>query len=181
MQIASSNISELHLTLEVAMTLMNELDQPDADVRATLDDKGFPRAVAASAASIDRLKERLRELAPLLTSLAGGDELAIRARINEELNEMPISPSIVEHDGTEAHMHWTASTATFDVQVIADILMALAEEIVTNGTIRFGRCGANDCGDLFYDRTRNRSRRFCDDPRCASRTHTADHRARQRS
>ncbi|MEO6571207.1 MAG: CGNR zinc finger domain-containing protein [Ilumatobacteraceae bacterium] len=31
---------------------------------------------------------------------------------------------------------------------------------------------------MFYDATKNRSRRFCSDPRCASRTHTAAHRAR---
>ncbi|MGL4297698.1 MAG: CGNR zinc finger domain-containing protein, partial [Candidatus Neomicrothrix subdominans] len=49
------------------------------------------------------------------------------------------------------------------------------------GTARFGQCDASGCDWLFYDATRNRSRRFCSDPRCASRTHTADHRARRRA
>ena len=72
----------------------------------------------------------------------------------------------------------------FDAQGVDELVsisMALAQELCDNGTIRFGRCGAADCDQLFYDGTRNRSRRFCADPRCASRTHTADHRARQRN
>ena len=85
------------------------------------------------------------------------------------------------HDGAPLHIHWTPSTATFDDQVIADILMALAQEVCDHGTTRFGRCAATDCDHLYYDATRNGSRRFCSDPRCASRTHTADHRARRRN
>ena len=68
---------------------------------------------------------------------------------------------------------------TFDDQVMADFLMALANELCDNGTKRFGRCAADDCDRLFYDTSRNGSRRFCSDPRCASRTHTADHRKRK--
>jgi len=87
----------------------------------------------------------------------------------------------VAHDGAGPHLHWTPTTATFDQQVVADVLMALAHELCDNGTNRFGRCAASGCDDLFYDGTRNRSRRFCDDPKCASRTHTAQHRARRRT
>ena len=83
--------------------------------------------------------------------------------------------------GAPLHIHWTPSTASFDDQVIADILMALAQEVCDHGTKRFGRCAATDCDHLYYDATRNGSRRFCADPRCASRTHTADHRARRRN
>ena len=96
-----------------------------------------------------------------------------------ELNDLRITPSIVDHGGVGPHIHWTPASAGFDDQVIADILMALAMEICDNGTIRFGTCGAEGCGHLFYDAPRNRSRRFCSDAPCASRTHTADHRRRR--
>src|SRR6056297_2297630 len=101
--------------------------------------------------------------------------------VNRELGSVSIAPSLTAHDGAALHLHWTPGGATFDDQVMADVLMALAQELADGGTGRFGRCAAADCERLFYDATRNRSRRFCSDPRCASRTHTADHRARQRS
>ena len=56
------------------------------------------------------------------------------------------------------------------------------KSIVVNMTRSGGPLeGSSLCDHLFYDATRNGSRRFCSDPRCASRTHTADHRARQRA
>lgn len=182
MQVASSQQSEIQLTVEVLFTITNAFDNDDIalDVRATLDEAGFPRAAKASAASVTRLRSSLRELAALVRTLPDLEVPQAIERINEELTELAIAPSVVEHDGVGPHLHWTPATATFDDQVMADMLMALAQELCDNGTIRFGRCGADDCEDLFYDGTRNRSRRFCDDPRCASRTHTADHRARQK-
>ena len=181
MELASPNQSEIRLTLEVAFELANALADGSLDARRTLGEAGFSRAAQASAASIDRLGVRLGDLTPLLEDLHRLDTTAASTRINEQLTELPIAPSISEHDGVPAHVHWTPTTATFDDQVISDIVMALALEVCEHGTTRFGRCDASGCDWLFYDATRNRSRRFCSDPRCASRTHTADHRARRRA
>ena len=98
------------------------------------------------------------------------------AWINARLSDIHITPSLTDHDGADLHIHWTPASATFDDQVVADFLMAVAQEVCDHGTSRFGICAATDCEHLFYDATRNGSRRFCADPRCASRTHTADHR-----
>ncbi|MEM7273691.1 MAG: CGNR zinc finger domain-containing protein [Actinomycetota bacterium] len=181
MHVASVTQSEVRLTLEVAVDLINAHDQPDFDAKALLTEAGFSRAPSASDASVRRLDTRLASLAPLIRQLPELDEPTAVARINEELTELTIAPSIADHDGVGPHIHWTAGTARFDDQVVADIVMALAQEVCDNGTIRFGVCSASDCEDLFYDGTRNRSRRFCADPRCASRTHTAEHRARRRA
>lgn len=181
MHVASVTQSEIRTTLEVAVDMVNRLDGGDLEPRSLLDEAGFTRASKASEASIQRLKTRIADLGPLIRDLPDlEDEVAI-GRVNEELTELPIAPLIVAHDGVGPHIHWTPATATFDDQVIADIIMALADELVDGGTIRFGRCSAAGCEDIFYDGTRNRSRRFCSDPRCASRTHTADHRARRRA
>ncbi len=179
MELSSTTQSEIRLTLDALMVLTNGIRQSGIDLRSTLDDRGFSRAPDASAAAISRLTSRLEGLRPLVETLSEMEDVAAMARVNEELNELDVRPSIVEHGGVGPHIHWTPSTATFDDQVMTDMLMALAQELCDNGTIRFGRCGADDCDDLFYDGTRNRARRFCDDPKCASRTHTADHRARQ--
>ncbi|MEM7342201.1 MAG: CGNR zinc finger domain-containing protein [Actinomycetota bacterium] len=183
MLVASSQQSEIRITLEVLTEITNGIDGVDGaplDLRDLLHHNGFSRAEKASAASFDRLGARLRELVPLVRALPDLTMDEAMAQVNEHLTELPIAPSIVDHGGVGPHLHWTPSTARFDDQVMADLLMALAHELCDNETIRFGRCGASDCDDVFYDATRNRSRRFCADPRCASRTHTADHRARQR-
>lgn len=188
MQVASVTQSEARLTIEAAIEVLNGLDGADDadhrepfDVRAALVARGFTRAGRASVAAIERLGRRVGELRPLFEALPGQEVGEASAAVNEQLTELAIVPSVASHDGVGPHLHWTASSATFDDQVVADVLMSLAIELCDDGTSRFGRCAATDCGRLFYDATRNRSRRFCDDRRCASRTHTADHRARRRS
>lgn len=180
MYVASVTESEQRATLDAMVDLHNALDdEPTFDPRPLLSEVGFSRAPDASAASVHRVALRLSALGPFLTQLPELSTEEAAARITEELTELPITPSIVDHGGLGPHIHWTPSTARFDDQMIADLMMALAQEICDNGTIRFGTCAAADCSRLFYDATRNRSKKFCSDPRCASRTHTADHRRRQ--
>ena len=181
MYVESVTESEVRITLETLVELANGLSDGNLDERAILDAAGFSRAADASAASMQRVRDRLESMLPFLTELPDLDTDTAAARVSEELTELPIAPLIVDHGGVGHHIHWTPATARFDDQAMADMLMALAQEICDNGTIRFGHCGAEDCDRLFYDATRNRSKRFCSDPRCASRTHTADHRARKRS
>ena len=180
MYVSSASDSDHRLTLEAMVELHNALvDDPRLDPRALLTEAGFSRAPEASSASTQRVAERMTAIAGFLATLPDLDTDTAAVRVSEELTEIPITPSIVDHGGVGPHIHWTPPTARFDDQIMADILMALAQEICDDGTIRFGTCGATDCGRLFYDATRNRSRRFCSDPRCASRTHTADHRRRR--
>ena len=185
MHVSSVTQSEIRITLEVTFDMANDLGgdvAPTNDaIRARLIDTGFTGAEDASEAALDRTIARLRDMLPLLRDVHGLSATAAAARIKRLLDELPISPSIVEHDDISAHMHWTPSTARFDDQVMSDILMALTQEVCEHGTTRFGRCAADGCDALFFDATRNHSRRFCSDPRCASRTHTADHRARIRA
>ncbi|MFK8023971.1 MAG: CGNR zinc finger domain-containing protein [Ilumatobacter sp.] len=179
MYVSSTN-DEHRLTLDAMVDLANALqDDTHSDLRPQLVEAGFSRARDASAASIARVADRFRALLPFLIALPELEAEAAAARVTEELTELPITPSIVDHDSSGAHIHWTPPTARFDDQVLADVFMALAQEVCDNGTIRFGMCGADDCDHLFYDATRNRSKRFCADQRCASRTHTADHRKRR--
>jgi predicted RNA-binding Zn ribbon-like protein len=184
--VTSGHDIEIRLTLEAMVDLVNaELDARDTtprpDVRTLLDRHGFTRAASASAASIERVDRRLDAIADRLDTLPDSAAEPIVTWINAQLASIAITPSLTAHDGAELHIHWTPGSATFDDQVIADVLMALAQEICDHGTKRFGRCAAADCHHLFYDATRNGSRRFCSDPRCASRTHTADHRRRRRT
>ncbi|MFV0257290.1 MAG: CGNR zinc finger domain-containing protein [Acidimicrobiales bacterium] len=187
MHVASTSASEIRITLEVLVELANRLRRRAADptpvsadgVRQVLAEAGFTRATSAPAAALDRLTDRLVGLAALVEPFPDLATVAAAVMVNEQLTELPVAPAVVEHDGVGPHIHWTPSTARFDDQVVTDMLMALAQELCDHGTGRFGRCAATGCDQLFFDATRNNSRRFCGDPRCASRTHTADHRARR--
>lgn len=180
--------TEIQLTIESAIVFANALQdaasgdqtEPAVDTRRLLHEQGFSRAAHAADAAVRRTTERFTDLLVKLHSLPGSETDSAVAWVNAELTELTISPSVTTHDGAEFHIHWTPSSATFDDQVLADVLMALAQELCDHGTKRFGTCGAVDCDHLFFDTTRNGSRRFCSDPRCASRTHTADHRQRRK-
>lgn len=187
MFVDSGHDTEVRLTLEAVTDVVNAFVDVDAgehdvaDLRTLLTDHGFSRAPAASATSVARAEQRLRAIAPRVTELATASLDSAIGWINAEMTQLELTPSLTSHDDSGLHIHWTRDHDTFDDQVIADVLMALAQELVDHGTTRFGTCAADGCDHVFYDTTRNRSRRFCADPRCASRTHTADHRARQKS
>ena len=186
--VTSGHDTEIRLTIEALVDLVNALadtaadpDIGSVDVRTLLHDHRFSRADGASAAATDRVEERAGSMVDTLLGLPDADPGPTVAWINSQLSAIHITPSLTDHDGADLHIHWTPASATFDDQVIADFLMALSQEVRDHGTTRFGTCAASDCEHLFYDVTRNGSRKFCADPRCASRTHTADHRRRQRT
>lgn len=193
MYVTSGNHTEQILTLEALVLVANAFLDSSADnehsgtagaaetvdLRTVLDEAGFARATFAPEAAVRRTAARFGDLLLRIQSLPDIEISEAVLWTNAELTELAISPSLSSHDGSDLHIHWTPPSATFDDQVMADFLMALAQELCENGTKRFGRCAADDCERLFYDTSRNGSRRFCSDPRCASRTHTADHRKRR--
>lgn len=173
---------EIAVTVDAAIEMANELaDDPEGSgerLRAVLVDHEFQRASSATDAELVAFADRCVPVARIMDALPDlGLEQAVE-RVNAALEACAIAPSLSAHDGFALHIHWTSTTTPFAHQVAVDFLMALAQTLCDHGTERFGRCAADDCSRLFYDTTKNRSRRFCSDPRCASRTHTAAHRAR---
>jgi predicted RNA-binding Zn ribbon-like protein len=175
-----SPADEIRLTVDAAIELTNTLSGDGTPIRSLLIEHGFSRAPTAGEAELAEVVRRFGPVAAIIATLPGAALADAVVAVNTELAACPLAPSVVAHDGAPLHIHWTHSTASFGVQVVADVLMALALTLCEHGTDRFGRCAAAGCSRLFYDATKNRSRRFCSDPRCASRTHTAQHRARLR-
>ncbi len=184
---ADSLDAEVQGTVDAAVELANVIVDAPADgdaaelakhLRSVLVEHDFLRAAAAGDAEIEAFADRCVPIARLMTRLPDADLRDAVGRVNAALESCAIAPSLSAHDGLALHIHWTPGTTPFAHQVAVDLLMALAQTLCDHGTERFGRCAADDCEHLFYDATKNRSRRFCSDPRCASRTHTAAHRAR---
>lgn len=186
---ADSLDDEVRVTVDAATELANVMSgEPLPDVehldqheqlRWVLIEHDFVRARAASSDDLDSFADRMVPLARLVRSLPGSELPAVVEAVNAQLEAAAIAPSLSSHDGFALHIHWTPPSTPFAHQVAVDLLMAVAQTLCDHGTRRFGRCAADDCDRVFYDATKNRSRRFCTDPRCASRTHTAAHRARQ--
>lgn len=185
---ADSIDDEIRLTVDAAVELANitageplpeheglpELER----LRAVLVEFDFLRARGATDAELGALADRLVPVGRLVRSLPEVELADAVEAINAQLEAAAIAPSLSAHDGFALHIHWTGPSTPFAHQVAVDLLMALAQTVCDHGTARFGRCAAGDCDRVFHDTTKNHSRRFCTDPRCASRTHTAAHRAR---
>ena len=180
---ADSLDEELRVTIDAAMELANAIADGDADLakrlQAVLVDHDFVRARTASPAELDAFVDRSVPLGRIFTSLPELELVDAVTMVNGALESCAIAPSLSSHDGFALHIHWTSDTTPFAHQVAVDLLMGLAQTLCDHGVERFGRCAAAGCEHVFYDSTKNRSRRFCSDQRCASRTHTAAHRARR--
>lgn len=178
---------ELRVTIDAAMELANVITDDETDHERGLADRlrdvlvghDFVRARTASASELEAFVDRSVPLGRLFTSLPDLDLADAVARVNGALESCAIAPSLSSHDGFALHIHWTSATTPFAHQVAVDLLMGLAQTLCDHGVERFGHCAAVGCGHIFFDSTKNRSRRFCSDQRCASRTHTAAHRARR--
>jgi len=186
---AESVDDDIRVTVDAMVELANvvggapraELEDLDPleQVRAVLVDHGFIRARSASDAELAALVDRLVSVARLVDALPDRSLADSVAAVNAQLEASAISPSLSSHDDFPLHIHWTGPSTPFAHQVVVDLLMALAQLMIEHGVERFGRCAAGDCERVFHDTTKNGSRRFCADPRCASRTLTAAHRARR--
>ncbi len=180
---ADSLDEELSVTIDAAMELANAIadDEPGLAqrLRDVLVDHEFVRAKTASPAELEAFVDRSVPLGRLFSLLPELDLVDAVTRVNGALESCAIAPSLSAHDGFPLHIHWTSATTPFAHQVAVDLLMGLAQTLCDHGVERFGRCAASGCEHVFYDSTKNRSRRFCSDQRCASRTHTAAHRARR--
>jgi len=186
---ADSLDDEVRVTVDAAMELANvsageplpEIESLDRleQLRSVLVNHDFLRARRASDAELGALADRLVPIGRIVRSLPRAELSGAVVSVNTQLEAAAIAPSLSAHDGFALHIHWTGPSTPFAHQVAVDLLMALAQTLCDHGTDRFGRCGAEDCERVFFDTTKNRSRRFCTDPRCASRTHTAAHRARR--
>jgi predicted RNA-binding Zn ribbon-like protein len=172
---------EVQVTLNAGIELANDLDQGTDRVREILIDHAFGRADIASAADLADVVDRFEPVRAIFEALPAAELVEVVEAVNVQLAHYRVEPTLRAHDGFPLHIHWTGGDTDFGLQVAVDVLMALAHTLCDDGTDRFGRCAADGCARLFNDTTKNRSRRFCSDPRCATRTHTAQHRARRRA
>ena len=69
---------------------------------------------------------------------------------------------------------WTLATDELDA-MLAPVIESAAELLTSVERVRIGECESTTCGRLFLDRSRNRSRRWCDMAVCGNRTKARRH------
>ncbi len=130
---------------------------------------------AVDVAAVEDLRDRVRAV------FAAGDLDAAVVRVNALLREAGTLPQLAEHDGEALHVHYAPTSAAVAHRLSAEAGMALALVLLDSGLQRLKSCAAPDCGAVFVDASRNRSRRYCDDRTCGNRLHVAAYRARRRA
>jgi predicted RNA-binding Zn ribbon-like protein len=133
-----------------------------------------PRRLSrANAIDVAELSQCLRDVAAAQT-----DDESV-AQLNALIHHCRPIPRATNHDGA-LHLHYSADDAPLVEQLGATVSMAMANVICRYGRERLGICAAADCGDVYVDTSRNRSRRYCSET-CASRTTVSAYRARRKA
>lgn len=166
------------LAIDSAIELANDIQVDGDQTQQILIANRHLGAKSAPASEISALRDSLGEIAAIVWSLPGAKSKPVVEALNSQLRHCQISPHLLTHDGSPLHIHWTAADASFRERVLVDVLMTLVAVVSEHGIEQFGRCDASGCERVFFDHTTNRTRRFCSDAKCASRTHTAAHRKR---
>jgi predicted RNA-binding Zn ribbon-like protein len=121
-----------------------------------------------------------RSLDRLFRAIAAGDQPPsedVRA-VQREYAEA-ISAAALARDGAQLTWSWRSVS---DLRQPLWLIVHSAIELLTEGDLRrVKHCpGANDCGWLFYDASRNATRRWCSMEGCGSRVKMRRHYARQK-
>ncbi|HEX2030343.1 MAG TPA: CGNR zinc finger domain-containing protein [Actinomycetota bacterium] len=124
---------------------------------------------------VERLRRRLREV----FEASGADEAA--AALNRILDEAGARPTLATHEADGWHVEYVPADASLARRLAARIGMALAAVVGAEGWDRLRVCDWESCRDVFVDRSRNRSRRFCSPQVCGNRASVAAWRSRQRA
>jgi predicted RNA-binding Zn ribbon-like protein len=123
--------------------------------------------------------EAVRALRPTLGRLWDTDIDGAVAIVNQLLRDARALPQLVRHDEWDYHVHATSADAPLAERMAVEAAMAMSDVIRMRELGRLRVCAAHDCGDVFIDVSKNRSRRFCS-VTCGNRANVAAYRARRR-
>lgn len=115
----------------------------------------------------------------VLGHLVRHDIEATAKMLNAMLAKHPAHPHLAQENG-RWRLHHHPADAQLVPMYISICAEALARMIGEGLADRFGQCEARNCGELFFDSSKNGTRRFCSTT-CQSRTKTAAFRLRQAS
>ena len=173
-------------SLLTAAALINTDSEADGDALTTQDElDAFVRRwefTGSRAHDADEL-EQVRALRGVLRRLwtchlESGDDSEVVAGVNSLLRDARALPQLVRHDDWGWHLHATSPDQPLATRMAVEAAMALVDVVRSEELDRLRVCGADDCGDVLVDLSKNRSRRYCD-AGCGNRVNVAAYRARR--
>ena len=176
------------INLQIAVNLVNELtvehafgrpaerpDPFDAIAMVLAIDPPFPALDQADVPAFVALAQQLRDV---FENLDRGDLDAAANHLNELLAAHPAHPHLaMDHGHWRLHHH--PVDAALVPQATAVCAEAMARMLDAGAASRFGTCDAELCDRVFFDGSKNGSRRFCSTT-CQNRVKAAAFRRRQR-
>jgi predicted RNA-binding Zn ribbon-like protein len=137
-----------------------------------------PRAAAGVLGRARRLREALYRI---FSARAGGLPVPapdVRA-INRAIAQAMARAELVQSGGA-FEWRWTESPPRLD-RMVSAVARSAAELLTSKDLTSVRECDGYDCGRLFIDVTKNRSRRWCDMATCGNRAKGRRHYERRRS
>lgn len=131
-----------------------------------------------SRAHDDAELQAVRGLRPGLRRIWTAPETEVVEGVNALLAEGGALPQLVRHDHWDWHLHATTARTPLATRMAVEAAMALVDVVRSDELGRLRVCGADDCGGVLVDLSRNRSRRYCDSG-CGNRANVAAYRARK--
>ncbi len=171
-----------------AVELVNQLTARDPEGRALPKERvlhALTRILAVDPPSVARLSRAdapgflalARSLRELFHDLDRGDVDGAAGRLNGLLSSHPAHPHLAKEDGRWRLHHHPSDVALVPMwtSICAE---AMARMLGYGHADRFGVCAARDCDRVFFDHSKNGSRRFCSTT-CQNRVKAAAFRRRE--
>jgi predicted RNA-binding Zn ribbon-like protein len=122
----------------------------------------------------------VRAIRPQLREFWERDEDGVVALTNQLLRDSHALPQLRKHDEFDWHLHAEPSGADLATRILVETAMSFVDVIRSGELQRLRVCADPSCGNVLFDLSKNRSRRFCD-AGCGNRANVAAYRERQRS
>lgn len=166
----------------IAMALVNDLGTPDVDALEVI--AGILSFDPPSLALLKRkdapgFVELARQLRQVFERLGRRDVDGAADILNAMLAEFPAHPHLAKEQGAW-RMHHHPSDAELVPMYTSICAEGVARMIGGGYESRFGVCEAASCRRIFFDNSKNGTRRFCS-VTCQNRVKTAAFRSRQAS
>jgi len=151
----------------------------EREVRALL--QGAKRHPATAAAVLERAIALREAIYRIFSAVAGeraaraSDLATLNAALAEALPRLGIVPK-----GNRFAWEWTANGQRLD-RMLWPVTQSAADLLTSRELPQVRECEAQNCGWLFMDRSRNRSRRWCDMKVCGNRAKARRHYERKRA
>lgn len=158
----------------------DRLDRPGW-LRAWLQEQQLPLLDEPKTHELQQLKELRSLIHGMVTSIVQGVSLDAEAigRLNAVMSAGPV---IRELRYREDSLSTGNKPVRWDwQQVMSEIAASFAETIANGEPARIRICDNPDCLWVYYDDTRNRSKRYCDDKMCGNLMKVRRFRARKKA